>query len=232
MNKILLEICIDSIESAKAAIEGGADRLEVCSALELDGLTPTTDLIKEIQSISDIVQFVMIRPREGNFIYSDQEFELMKQQLNHVKELKVQGIVSGILTTDLRIDKQRTKELVDLASPLSFTFHRAFDEVMNQQEALDDLMELGIDTVLTSGGKPTAYEGITELKQLVDQAKSNITILAGSGINDLNVSEIITKTGVTQVHGSASEKVKAEESKLYKRLTKYQKVKDLKERIK
>ena len=164
MKNILLEICIDSLESAKAAIKGGADRLEVCSHLELDGLTPTVELVKQIKEISVIPQYIMIRPREGDFNYSEEEFGEMKSKISAFKEIGVQGFVSGILTDEPTIDKTRTAELMNCAEHFPFTFHRAFDTVLNQNEALDVLIDLGVETVLTSGGKPIAYEGMARIK--------------------------------------------------------------------
>ena len=230
-SEITIEICVDSLSSATAAINGGADRLEVCSALEDDGLTPTTCFIQEIQAISQIPQVVMIRPRPGGFVYSDDEFGLMKQQLLGVKAIGVQGIVSGILTAQGEVDVKRTKELIRLAHPMQFVFHRAFDEVEDQFIALQKLIDLGVTRVLTSGGKPTAYEGKARIRDFVQLANNNIEIIAGSGINESNVADLIKDTAVSQIHSSASEKIQIVDSSKFKRHTVLLKVQAIKKRI-
>ena len=199
---MLLEVCIDNIHSAQAALAGGAHRLEVCSSLSEGGLTPSYGLVKSCQNL-DLPLMVMIRPRGGDFVYSDADFEVMKKNVQAAKDLGVEGIVSGILNSSRQIDIARTKTLIDMAQPLSFTFHRAFDVVDNPFEALEELIDLGVDRVLTSGQADTAIEGIDILSKLVKKANERITILAGGGVNGANAGRLLG-AGLTELHASAS----------------------------
>ncbi len=198
-----LEICANSYQSAKNACDSGAHRIELCQELSVGGITPSYGLLKKVIEELDIPVFVLIRPRSGNFVYSEDEFQIMKTDIQLCKDLGCKGIVSGILKPDDTIDVERTKILIDLAKPLSFTFHRAFDEVKNPKEALLQLIELGANRVLTSGKKTTAEEGLDLLKELNVIAKNRITILAGGGITSKNAN-LFKEAGLTEIHASAS----------------------------
>jgi copper homeostasis protein len=183
---MLLEICTNSYQSAKNAQEAGAHRIELCQELSVGGITPSYGLLKQVIENLEIPVFVLIRPRGGNFVYSEVEFEIMKSDIQLCKDLGCQGIVSGVLNADNSIDISRTRELVELSKPLAFTFHRAFDEVLNPKQALEQLIGLGVDRVLTSGQEATAELGIALLQELNEISKSRITILAGAGISAEN----------------------------------------------
>lgn len=200
---MLLEICANSYQSAKNAQEAGAHRIELCQELSVGGITPSYGLIKQVVEELAIETFVLIRPRSGNFNYSEAEFEIIKKDILICKNLGCHGIVCGILNTDNTIDLKRTKELIELSKPIPFTFHRAFDCVPNPMEALEQLIELGADRVLTSGQKTIAENGLEILKQLKEKANNRITILPGSGINPDNA-KLFKDAGFTEIHASAS----------------------------
>jgi copper homeostasis protein len=198
-----LEICANSYQSAKNACNAGAHRIELCQELSVGGITPSYGLLKKVIAELDIPVFVLIRPRGGDFVYSDNEFQVMKTDIQLCKDLGCKGIVSGVLNLDKTIDIKRTKELIELSKPLEFTFHRAFDEVRNPKEALLQLIELGTDRVLTSGQKTTAEEGLELLIELNVLAENRITIVAGGGVSAENVM-LFKEAGLTEVHASAS----------------------------
>ncbi|TCI94179.1 copper homeostasis protein CutC [Tenacibaculum sp. M341] len=206
-----LEICTNSYQSALNAQLAGADRIELCSELSIGGITPSYGLLKQVAENLSITTFVLIRPRSGNFMYSNTEFEIMKQNIELCKKLGLHGIVSGILNADNSIDVNRTKELIELAKPLPFTFHRAFDITPNPYTAIEQLIELGVETVLTSGQKSNAADGILLLKELQEKYGNKITILAGSGINITNV-HLFKDAKITTIHSSASTVQKQEQS--------------------
>tara|TARA_R100001377_G_scaffold58479_1_gene35067 strand:+ start:880 stop:1590 length:711 start_codon:yes stop_codon:yes gene_type:complete len=204
-----LEICANSFQSALHAENAGAQRIELCSELAVGGITPSYGLIKQVIEALKIPIFVLIRPRSGNFTYSDAEFHIMKQDIEICKLLGVQGIVSGVLLPDNTIDLQRTQELIELSKPLSFTFHRAFDCVPNPFESLEELIHLGVQRILTSGLQPTAEKGLDMLKTLHEKATDRLTILAGSGIHPENASKF-KSAGFQEIHASASKVVSTE----------------------
>lgn len=206
-----LEICTNSYQSAKNAQDAGAHRIELCQELSVGGITPSYGLLRQVKENLSIPVFVLIRPRGGNFVYSDAEFEVMKHDIQLCKDLGYQGVVSGVLNVDRTIDLKRTKELVDLSKPLAFTFHRSFDEVTNPKEALEQLISFGVNRVLTSGQKQTAEEGINLLKELNNIAEGRITILAGGGINSENV-KTFQNAGLKEIHASASSKFESDQS--------------------
>jgi copper homeostasis protein len=197
---ILVEAAVESLDDALAAVEGGADRLELCANLADGGTTPSEDLIAEVVEQVAIPVFVMIRPRGGSFVYSTAELDDMRRSMDRARELDVDGFVLGVLNTSNRIDTIRTQSLVDLAGDLPVTFHRAFDRVADRIDALDTLIDLGIGRVLTSGGAPTAPQGLAQLRELVEAAGDEIVILAGGGVRFQNVLELVEETGVTEVH--------------------------------
>ncbi|WP_418510647.1 copper homeostasis protein CutC [Corallibacter sp.] len=208
---MLLEICANSYQSAVNAQIAGAHRIELCSELSLGGITPSYGLIKEVVEVLNIPVFVLIRPRSGNFCYSDAEFEIMKQDIQMCKNLGVKGIVSGVLNENSTIDLKRTEALIALSKPLSFTFHRAFDCVPNPEKSIKELMNLGADRLLTSGQHPKALDGIELLKSLKKQSEGKIKILVGSGVNVENVAEF-KKAGFEEIHTSASKVIAIESS--------------------
>ena len=196
---MIIEVCADSYEYAEKAEKAGADRIELCKHLHLDGLTPNYKTAKKTIENLNIPVFVLIRPRHGDFNYSEKEFELMKADIVKFKEMGCKGIVSGILNNDNTIDIKRTNELVNLSRALEFTFHRAFDVVTDPLKELEKLIQLGVERVLTSGQKQKAVKGIELLKELKKNAKDKIIIMPGSGINKLN---IMNFRSFNEIHGS------------------------------
>jgi copper homeostasis protein len=201
MNK--LEIACFNLESALIAQENDADRVELCMEMYLGGITPSFELIKEARKQLSIDLFVMIRPRGGNFVYSEEEFEIMKNQISEIKKLNVNGFVFGILNSENTINLVKNKELVELAKPFPCTFHRAFDEVVNPFEALEKLIECGFQTILTSGNAPNVNEGINQLERLVQKANDRINIMPGGSLRSFNLDEIKQKTKANFFHSSA-----------------------------
>ena len=200
---ILLEACVDSVESAVAAQQGGAGRVELCADLLEGGCTPSAGTIQLARRQLDIRLHVIIRPRGGDFCYSDAEFEVMKLDVELCKRIGADGVVIGILNPDGTVDAGRTRSLVELARPLSVTFHRAFDMTRDPDEALEALIGIGVDRILTSGHEPSALEGLDMLAALVERAGGRIAIMAGGGINSHNVARIVAASGVTEVHAHA-----------------------------
>ena len=204
---INMEVCANSVTSALAAEEGGAIRVELCASLTEGGTTPSYAEIALAKKLLRIQVFPIIRPRGGDFLYSDLEFELMKEDIKICKSLKCEGIVTGILTADGKIDKERCAELVKLAKPMSVAFHRAFDMVENMEEALEDLISLGVVRVLTSGGKASATDGAEILEKLIIQAGERITVMPGAGIHTDNIASLIALTGAKEFHASARKNI-------------------------
>ncbi len=200
---MLLEICANSYRSAISAEKAGAHRIELCSELAIGGITPSFGLIKKVIETLKIPVFVLIRPRSGNFTYSDDEFDIMKNDIEQSKALGCHGIVSGVLNKNNTIDVERTKALIDLAKPLPFTFHRAFDWVENPSEAIKQLQDLGAERVLTSGQEITAEKGIELLKELKEKTNNKIVILPGGGINVENAN-VFKNANFKEIHCSAS----------------------------
>jgi len=206
-----LEICANSYQSAINAEKAGADSIELCIELSVGGITPSYGLLKKISESITIPVNILIRPRSGDFCYTVAEFLFMKENIKLCKELGFHGIVSGILNPDNTIDIERTKELIAVSKPLSFTFHRAFDCVENSKEALKILIDLGIESILTSGKQDKAEAGIELLKELQLFAENNIVILPGSGINATNA-RFFRDAGFHQIHSSASKIIATEKS--------------------
>lgn len=197
-----LEVCANSYQSALNAQIAGAHRVELCKQLNIGGITPDMNVVKKVLETISIPVFILIRPRNGDFVYSKKEFERMKQNILLGKNLGCQGIVSGVLNSDNTVDIERTKELIELTRPLPFTFHRAFDSVSRPLMALQQLIDLGVDRVLTSGQEKTAVEGISMLKQLKTAAKDRIIILPGGGVNPENAA-LFKKNNFSEIHSSA-----------------------------
>lgn len=208
--KVLIEVCVDTVESAIAAQTGGADRVELCDNLMEGGTTPSFGAIEQARKNLEIGLHVIIRPRGGDFLYSDLEYEIIKRDIEICKKIGADGVVIGILTADGEIDAERTKQLVDLARPLSVTFHRAFDVTKDARKSLETLISLGIDRVLTSGQEPTAFEGIEMLAELVGQAGDRITILGCGSLNPRNAKRFVEKTGVKEIHLTGFTKIESE----------------------
>ena len=201
---MILEVCVDSVESAVAAEQGGAERVELCADLEHGGTTPSTGTIKSVRQAVSMKVHVMIRPRGGDFCYSENDFEVMRRDILEIKKLGVDGLVFGILTHDGKIDRERTEILLKMARPLSVTFHRAFDETGDLFTALAELTRLGVDRVLTSGGRPAVEAGMQILARLVRDAGPSIKVLAGGGITPENVADVIEQTDVDEIHALRS----------------------------
>lgn len=208
MHKII-EVVIDSVHSAIAAAQGGADRVELCGNLFEGGTTPSTGTIEMVRNKIDIDLYVMIRPRGGDFLYSQLEFEIMKKDITSAKKSGVDGVVFGLLLEDGTIDTKRCQELILAAHPMKVTFHRAFDMTADPYKALEDLVELKFDRVLTSGQERTALEGIDLLAELVERAGNRITVMPGGGISDRNILKIQKLTKAKEFHVSGRQKVES-----------------------
>lgn len=205
--KFKLEICAGSLRSAIAAQKGGADRIELCDNLSEGGTTPSYGMIKTCKSLLRIPVFPIIRPRGGDFVYSDLELEVMKQDIICCRELACEGVVFGILRADGTVDTQRCAELVSLAGNMDITFHRAFDNCNDLQKGLEDVISSGFHRILTSGGQMHAEKGIPELAQLVQQAGTRISIMPGSGITEENLLKIADETGAYEFHSTAKKRL-------------------------
>lgn len=200
---MLIEIAVFSLESAIAAYNAGANRIELCSAPAEGGLTPSAATLRLARKYVKIPIHVMIRPREGDFCYSVIEFEAMLLDIAAAKMVGIEGIVAGVLNSDGTVDEKRTAILVDAASPMNVTFHRAFDMTKDQDAALEAIIYAGCDRILTSGGQQTAPLGIERLAELVKKAGDRISIMPGSGVNLDNIKNIAENTGAKEIHLSA-----------------------------
>lgn len=207
MSRVLFEVCVDSLAGVRTASAHGADRLELCSALELEGLTPSLGLLREARAATDLPIFAMLRPRSGDFCYDDPEFRTLLANLHVLLEEGVDGIVSGILMPDHSPDLTRMHELLQLTGGKPLTFHRAFDLCPDPLLALDQLHDLGIARVLTSGGAPTALEGASRIAACVQHIGTRLRILAGGGIEAATLPALLRQTSVREIHASASTRV-------------------------
>lgn len=202
-----LEVCANSFTSALAAEQGGAVRVELCENMAEGGTTPSYATIKMAKQRLKIEVWPIIRPRGGDFLYSDDEFELMKIDIQICKKLGCNGVVFGILTPDGEIDKDRCKQLLALAHPMPASFHRAFDMCNQLEKSLEELIKLGFTRVLTSGGAENVEKGIKTLEKLVKLANNRIEIMPGAGVNPKNIKILKEKTGATVFHASARIKI-------------------------
>lgn len=203
MNQPLLEIAANSVASAVAAQEGGADRIELCTALDVGGLTPTQGMMSLAREKLSIPIHVLIRPRAGDFLYDDNECEEMLRDIGVARSLGCEGVVIGILDADGHVDKPRCARLMEAAKSMDITFHRAIDVCRDPLRALEDIIALGCDRILTSGGQPSAEAGAAAIANLVQQAAGRIAIMPGGGITPDNVAAIAAQTGAKACHASA-----------------------------
>lgn len=201
----LLEVAVDSLERAIAAERAGAHRLELCANLDVGGLTPGIELIRRVRSAVRIPIHVMLRPRPGDFVYSAAEFAEMKSSIKTIAAENLEGIVTGVLLPDGRVDVPRTRELVALASPMQVTFHRAFDHTQEFAAALENVILTGAHRILTSGGAADAQTGAAILRSLIHQAAGRITILPGGGLHPGNIAEVARVTGARELHTGLGE---------------------------
>jgi copper homeostasis protein len=202
---ITLEVCIDSVEGAMAAACGGADRLELCSALSEGGITPSYGLVQQVQEASDLPVMMMIRCRSGSFVYSERELEVMLRDVEVAKSLGVHGVVFGALTKIDEVDLETNRQIVDAARPLEITFHRAFDERrVDAASSLQCLHTLGVDRLLTSGQQATARDGMQLIADLVARRVGEISIMPGAGVRTENAALIIQATQAHEIHGTFS----------------------------
>lgn len=208
-DQMIIEVCVDSVESAMAAEQGGADRVELCDNLLEGGTTPSAGTIELARKNLDLGLQVMIRPRGGDFCYSDIEFEIMQRDIDMAKNLGADGVVFGILKTDGSLDMERSAVLVELSQPLSVTFHRAFDVSRDAHQSLEDLISLGMDRVLTSGQAFSVLEGLDLIAELVQIAGDRIIIMPGGG-TERNVQKVVETTGVKEIHVIASKTVESD----------------------
>ncbi|MFZ4261955.1 copper homeostasis protein CutC [Sphingobacterium sp. HJSM2_6] len=203
INGYKLEICANSLYSAKEAEKGGASRVELCQNLENGGTTPSYGLIKLTRQHLSIGIHVLIRPRGGDFLYSNEEFEEMMEDVRFCKEIGCDGVVIGVLDKDGNIDEPRMSKLIEIARPLTVVFHRAFDLCPNPLKSLDTLIALGCDRVLTSGQEHDAFKGKEKLKEWITKAAGQIEVMPGSGVNAENITAILSYTGASAIHSSA-----------------------------
>ena len=203
--KPVLEVCSSGLDAIIAAQYPGVSRLELCSSLETGGLTPALSLMESVCGTVSIPVHVMIRPRSGDFLYSDAEFSLMKTDIRHARKAGAAGVVFGILKSDGTIDRERCLELKALADPMKITFHRAFDMTVEPFFALEEIIAIGCETLLTSGQHQTAEDGLELIRELVKRAAGRIQIMAGSGVNGSNA-ELLYEAGVRAFHFSARKK--------------------------
>ena len=198
-----LEICAFNLPSALIAQQAGADRVELCAGPEEGGTTPSPGLIRTARENLRIALYPIIRPRGGDFLYSEEEFRVMLRDIEYCKQVGCNGVVIGMLEADGSIDKARCARLVELAYPLGVTFHRAFDWAANPFEAMETIIGIGCERILTSGQRPTAEEGAALIDQLVREADDRIVIMPGSGIRAANIVNVAEKTGAAEFHTSA-----------------------------
>lgn len=196
-----LEVCIDSVEAAVAASRGGAQRVELCADLLEGGVTPSAGMIASVRRQIGIELFVIVRPRGGDFFYTEPEFEVMQEEIGQARALGVDGLVLGLLTEDCSVDVARTRRLVELAAPLPVTFHRAFDHAPDLEAALENVIATGARRVLTSGGAADAAEGAETIARLVKQARGRIGVMPGGGVRLKNIAKLAA-TGATEFHSS------------------------------
>ena len=201
---VAVEICLEDIESAIAAQQGGANRIELCDNLTVGGTTPSIGMISQVRKQLEIELQVIIRPRGGDFCYSDTEFSVMKEDIEATKSVGADGIVTGLLNPDGTVDAPRTDILVQAADPIPVTFHRAFDHTKDPFTSLELLVDIGVSRILSSGKAPSAIEGLSLLRQLQETAQDRISIMAGGGVSHENVQLIINRAQIQEIHAGSS----------------------------
>lgn len=202
-NNVILEVCAANVASARAAAKGGAQRIELCTALELDGLTPSEEEIREARVIEGLRVNVLIRLREGDFVYSPEEIATMAAQIETARRLGADGVVIGALTPEGDIDVEACRQMMEAAGEMEVTFHRAFDVCRHPQKALEDIISLGCHRLLTSGQAAKAADGTALIRELQEQAQGRIILMPGSGVNPDNAQRILAETGCREIHSSA-----------------------------
>lgn len=200
--KYIIEIATSDFATTQSAVEGGANRIELCANLAEGGTTPSFGTIKQCRDAFDVLLYPIIRPRGGDFLYGKDEFEIMLQDVKLCKQLGCDGIVIGLLNMDGTIDKVRTSALIEVAYPLGVTFHRAFDRCREPFEAMEQLIEIGCERILTSGQKPSVIDGVDLVADLNKKAAERIIIMPGSGVRKENIKVLAEKTGCTEFHSS------------------------------
>jgi copper homeostasis protein len=201
-NCLVLEVCVESINHAVAAERGGADRIELCSDLASGGITPSAGLIEAARHYLRLPIYMLIRPRSGDFVYSDYEFEIMERDIRTAKHMRMDGVVLGLLDEHARVDVSRTRRLVDLARPLPVTFHRAFDLCQNQTSGLEAVIQTGAARILTSAGHARVTDGMDTLAHLIRTAGDRIVVMPGGSVDVDNIQLILRKTGAREIHTS------------------------------
>jgi len=203
----VLEVCVEGIDACLAAREGGAARLEVCSRLDVGGLTPSRELVEQAIAQSGLPVHVMIRPRGGDFFYTDEELLAMQESIDDARSLGATGVVFGMLLEDCSVDVDRTGLMVERARPMQVTFHRAFDKTAHIERALEDVIGTGCDRILTSGGAPDVVAGAGMIARLVIEASERVEIAVGGGLRLKDAQRLARVTGATHFHGSMTEKL-------------------------
>jgi copper homeostasis protein len=201
-NRLVLEVCVESLDHAAAAERGGAHRIELCTDLSCGGITPSPALMQTARRQLRIPIHVLIRPRAGDFCYSDAEFEVMRNDILAAKQFGMDGVVLGILQSSARVDVERTRDLVEMARPLPVTFHRAFDAVHNFEASLEEVIQTGASRILTSAGQPRATDGLQTLARLIQKARGRILIMPCGGINSDNILCVVQTTLAQEIHSS------------------------------
>jgi copper homeostasis protein len=204
----IIEIATSDFETTKSAVVGGADRIELCANLGEGGTTPSYGTIYQCREAFDVLLYSIIRPRGGDFLYSEDEYEIMLHEVKLCKQLGCDGVVIGLLQPDGNVDIRRTAALVEIAYPLGVTFHRAFDRCRDPFEALEQLAKIGCERILTSGQKPTVTEGVDLLAELNKMADGRIVIMPGSGVRKENIKMLAEKTNCTEFHSSLRNKAR------------------------
>jgi copper homeostasis protein len=208
--KYIIEIATSDFITTKAAVEGGADRIELCANLAEGGTTPSYGHIRKCREAFNVLIYPIIRPRGGDFLFTNEEFDIMLQDVQLCKQLNCDGVVIGLLNADGSIDIKRTSQLIEAAYPLGVTFHRAFDRCSNPFEAMEQLIQIGCERILTSGQKPSAPDAVDLIEQLNREGNDRIIIMPGSGVRKENIKMIAEKTGCTEFHSSLRSKRKSE----------------------